>query len=147
VAVMSVATAVFVMPVILRLLGRKINRWHVPGVPTIKPDHSGGTGYRLSRAIQRRPLVAAVGSAVLLLALAAPVVGLRLGYSDDGNLSEATTARRAYDLLSEGFGPGFNGTIVVGMSLDNSSDATASEAIRERLTEVGGIAGVSPVIF
>ena len=69
--------------------------------------------YRLSRVVQSRPWLFAVGGTVVLLVLAAPVLGLRLGFSDEGNFAEETTTRRAYDLISEGFGPGANGPLLV----------------------------------
>jgi putative drug exporter of the RND superfamily len=69
--------------------------------------------YRWSRAIQRRPWLAIGTGAVALAVLASPVVGLRLGVADEGNADEGTRTRRAYDLLAEGFGAGFNGPLVV----------------------------------
>src|SRR5690606_11798168 len=69
--------------------------------------------YRWSRIIQRRPLVFALGAAALLIVLAIPTGNLRLGFSDESNLDEDTTTHRAYTLLSEGFGPGFNGTMLL----------------------------------
>ena len=62
--------------------------------------------YRLSRVVQSRPWLFAVGGTVVLLVLATPALGLRLGFSDEGNFAEDTTTRKAYDLISEGFGPG-----------------------------------------
>src|SRR5690606_40366381 len=67
--------------------------------------------YRWSRLIQRRPWPAFVLGTVLLVVLAVPITGLRLGFSDEGNFAETTTTRRAYDLLADGFGPGANGPL------------------------------------
>ena len=67
--------------------------------------------YRWSRVIQHRPWTAVVIGVAALVALALPVLGLRLGFSDEGNYPEDTTTRQAYDLLAEGFGPGFNGPL------------------------------------
>ncbi len=53
-----------------------------------------------------------LGAGILLI-LTAPVLGLRLGFSDEGNYAEETTTRQAYDILAEGFGPGFNGPFLV----------------------------------
>ena len=69
--------------------------------------------YRWSRLVQAHPWASIlIGSAVLLV-MALPVLSLRLGFSDESNYSEETTTRRAYDLLVEGFGPGFNGPLIV----------------------------------
>ena len=63
--------------------------------------------------ITRRPRAAAAAGTLLLVLLALPVLGLRLGMPDDGNDAKGTTTRVAYDRLAEGFGPGFNGPLVL----------------------------------
>ena len=62
--------------------------------------------------VQRRPWPFAIGALALLLILAAPALGMRLGFPDAGNDPPDTMTRQAYDLNSEGFGPGSNGNIV-----------------------------------
>src|SRR5205814_2584066 len=74
--------------------------------------------------IQRWPAWAAIGSTALLLALAAPALGLRLGASDSGNDPATQTTRHAYDLLAAGFGSGFNGPLQLAVSLP-AAGATA----------------------
>jgi RND superfamily putative drug exporter len=69
--------------------------------------------YRFSRLVQKRPWTVAISAALLLVFLALPLLGLRLGFSDEGNFREGTTTREAYDLLAEGFGPGFNGPLLI----------------------------------
>ena len=69
--------------------------------------------YLWSRFVQAHPWsMLFVGSAVLVL-LAAPVFSLRLGFSDEGNFAPETSTRKAYDLMAEGFGPGFNGPLTI----------------------------------
>jgi uncharacterized membrane protein YdfJ with MMPL/SSD domain len=58
-----------------------------------------------------------VAATIVLLVLAVPALDLELGQNDVGALSEATTARKAYDLLSEGFGPGQNGPLLIATKL------------------------------
>ena len=105
------ALAVTLLPAILGFVGTTIDRLHVPfvGRATDAPRLS----FRWSRVVQRRPWPAAVAGLAVLLALAAPVLGLRLGFPDAGNGPDSLTSRRAYDLLTEGFGPGINGTLLV----------------------------------
>jgi putative drug exporter of the RND superfamily len=78
--------------------------------------------YRWSRSIQHRPWPFAIGTVVVLLALAAPLTSIRLGFGDNGNYPADTTVRKAYDLLAEGFGPGTNGPLLVVVQGDAAND-------------------------
>ena len=66
----------------------------------------------------------------MLLALAAPVLGLRLGFPDAGNGPDSLTSRRAYDLLTDGFGPSFNGHLLVAADLSAGGSASDLETLR-----------------
>ncbi|MDG2028299.1 MAG: MMPL family transporter [Acidimicrobiales bacterium] len=85
--------------------------------------------YRWSRVVQSRPWTGALVGTILLLILTAPVLGLRLGFSDESNYGEGTTTRRAYDLVTEGFGPGFNGQFLVAARMNDTADPTAAMAV------------------
>jgi RND superfamily putative drug exporter len=74
---------------------------------------TGGFWYRWSRAVQRRPLPFAVVAVVLVGALAIPFFSMRLAFTDSGNDPSGSTTRQAFDLLARGFGPGFNGPLVL----------------------------------
>jgi RND superfamily putative drug exporter len=76
--------------------------------------------------VQRRPWTAAVVGAAVLIALASPALGLRLGFPDAGNDREGTTTRAAYELVSKGFGPGANSPLLLAAELPRSNDATAA---------------------
>ena len=69
--------------------------------------------YRWSRIVQRRPWVAFAGGALVLLIITLPLLSLRFGFPDEGNNPKEQTSRQAYDLLSAGFGPGFNGPLLL----------------------------------
>ena len=58
-------------------------------------------------------MAAVIIGVAVLVTLALPLFGLRLGFSDEGNYPSDTTTRKAYDLLAEGFGPGFNGALIL----------------------------------
>lgn len=105
---------------------------------------AGAAWRRLGAAVQRRPLAALTVAVVALLALAAPALDLRLGMADAGNDAPDATSRKAYDLLSEGFGPGFNGPLVVVTDGGEQGAEAAAGAAAERLAGVEGIAGVTP---
>ncbi len=106
--------------------------------------------YRWSRAIQQRPLLAVAGGATVLLILAAPVLDMRLGWSDEGNYPEESLTRQAYDLMAEGFGDGVNGPLLITVVPGGptpSAEAPSDEALaalRQALIETPGVAGVTP---
>jgi len=100
--------------------------------------------YRWSRVIQRRPWVAATGGTAVLLLLAAPVLSLRLGFSDESNFAEDTTTRQAYELLVDGFGPGFNGPFLLVAQLPDGTDLDGLDAVTDAAATDPGVAFVSP---
>jgi RND superfamily putative drug exporter len=100
--------------------------------------------YRWSRVIQHRPWTAVVIGTVALLLLAAPVTSLRLGFSDESNFAEDTTTRQAYDLLVEGFGPGFNGPLLLVADVPDGIDPAALQAVTDAVAADPGVAFVSP---
>ena len=106
------------------------------------------TAYRWSRVIQHRPWPAAIGGALVLLILALPVLALRLGFSDESNFAEDTTTKQAYDLLVDGFGPGFNGPLLLVAELPAGTDpgCTRSRAGRGRGRPRGGVRGTARVL-
>jgi RND superfamily putative drug exporter len=147
VVALSVVVAIVVLPAILGLVGTSIDKWSIPFLAASAHESETGVGYRLSRAIQKRPLVFFVLSLGILLMLAAPVLTMRLGSSDAGNRPASSTTRRAYDLLSEGFGPGFNGPVLVGFNLDAPGSAAAVEAVLPVIGSEDGVAAVSGPSF
>ena len=102
------------------------------------------TAYRWSRVIQRHPVVAALAGVVILLALAVPFFSLRLAFSDEGNYPEDTTTRQAYDLLALGFGPGFNGPMLLATEIPEGTDPAALEGVTDALAADEGVAFVTP---
>ncbi|MDQ3641648.1 MAG: MMPL family transporter, partial [Actinomycetota bacterium] len=102
--------------------------------------------YRWSRFIQHRPWQTAIAGALALLVLSIPVLSMRLGFSDEGNYDRKTTTRKAYDLLAQGFGPGFNGTFILAAELPPGTDPGRLTAISDALAADPGVAFVSPAI-
>ena len=147
VVAVSVAIALFVQPAILRLAGHNIDRWRVPLLPTISREGYAGFGYRLSRLIQRAPLPALMASFGVLIILAIPLLRVQLGSSDAGTNPTGFTSRRAYDLLSQGFGPGFNGPIIVAVRVDDLRAVPAVDALPSEIKRMRGVASVSPVQY
>ena len=102
--------------------------------------------YRLSRVVQSRPWLFAIGGTVVLLVLAAPVLSLRLGFSDEGNFGQDTTTRKAYDLISEGFGPGANGPLLVVAAVSGPQQVSALNDLSGALNRTEGVAFASPAV-
>jgi putative drug exporter of the RND superfamily len=118
VLVMMLAS-ITLLPALLSMLGPKVDRLRIPFLGrTLKAEgDSNSPAARWSHGVQRRPWLAAIGATVLLLALAAPALGMRLGFPDAGNDPPNTMTRQAYDLQTAGFGPGTNGPLVIAAKL------------------------------
>ena len=101
--------------------------------------------FRWSRWVQRHPGISLVAGTGVLVLLALPVLGLRLGFADEGNYPTDTTTRRAYDLLAEGFGPGFNGPLTL-VTRVTPADLPVVEQVSQALATTPGIAQVTPAI-
>ena len=95
--------------------------------------------YRWSRAVQHHPVRSLVAGVVFLGILAVPVLSLRLGFSDEGNASKGTDTRIAYDLLAEGFGPGFNGPLLLAAELPEGTDLASLAPITTALQGTEGV--------
>jgi RND superfamily putative drug exporter len=147
VVALSVVVAILVLPAILRLAATHIDRWRLPLLSASADESEHGFGYRLSRFIQHAPIAGLVVALSLLLVLAIPMLHIDLGASDSGNNPESFTSRRAYDLLSQGFGPGFNGPILVGVRIDNPDAVGAVERLPSTLGQVEGVAVALPAEF
>ena len=103
--------AVSLLPAILAILGRRVDRFSIPKLRyTVGGEH--GLWYRFSRLIQRAPIFWLALSTAILLALAIPALDISMGISDDGNRPESRTSRRAFDLISEAYGPGVNAALI-----------------------------------
>ncbi|MEP7047750.1 MAG: MMPL family transporter [Ilumatobacteraceae bacterium] len=99
--------------------------------------------YRWSRVIQHRPWPAFAGGAIALLVLASPLLSIHLGFTDSGVLKKDQTTRRAYDLVAEGFGPGFTGPLAL-VSADPKMTAGLAAQVDTVLKSDKGIAFATP---
>ena len=102
-----------VLAVLVLVIGTFVPALHEPLAPRPPRDPRTTIWYRYSHFVQRRPWPIAIGGLLILVVLAIPVKDLRLGFSDEGNFPKRTTTRQAYDLLATGFGPGFNGPLLL----------------------------------
>ncbi|MEE1929475.1 MMPL family transporter [Streptomyces sp. TRM 70351] len=150
--VIAVLVALTLVPAALGLVGKRIYGRKVrqanpgTGVPLRTADTKPGLGSRWAGFTLRRPVTVLLVSVLGLGALALPVSSMTLGLPDEGNQPTSTTQRRAYDLVAEGFGPGFNGPLVVVVDLADAADGGGPQAVAERVREtVAGTDGVVTV--
>ncbi|SDS97822.1 MMPL family transporter [Jiangella sp. DSM 45060] len=127
------------LPSLLTVFGKRIEKRILAHAQRSKRQ-PGARWRRLADAVRRRPLPPLVAAVAILLALSAPAPGMRLGFADAGNEDASATSRQAYDLLAEGFGPGFNGPLIV--LAEGASDGGA--ALASTLEQADGVAGVVP---
>ena len=100
--------------------------------------------FRWSRNIQRRPWIwLGIGTGILVV-LSIPIFGLHLGFSDEGNYPEESTTRQAYDLVAEGFGPGYNGPFILAVDIESPADAAVVPALADAVAAVDGVDRVNP---
>jgi RND superfamily putative drug exporter len=128
----------------MRLLSRRERR-QLDGHGA-QDGHGSGFWARWSALVARRPVLLALAAAVLMLVLAGPYLSLRLGLSDAGNDVAGTTTRKAYDMLASGFGPGFNGPLVlVATQSGSSADQAALLRVEGALGKQPGVVAVAPL--
>jgi RND superfamily putative drug exporter len=135
-----VAASVTLLPATLAFAGRRVDRLHIPGLGRSLKTGGGTLATRWSHIIQRRAVTAAVAGSVVLMALAAPVLGIRWGFPDEGNSPAGSTTRQAYELVTRGFGAGANGPLVVAAELPNGG----LDELTRSFDETPGVAFTTP---
>jgi RND superfamily putative drug exporter len=144
----TMTASLTLLPALLGFAGRNIERLHVPFVSKNQRAYDTTRWYRWSRFIQHRPWIAATSGLAVLLALAAPVLGMRLGFPDAQNDPKSYTTHQAYDLLADGFGPGFSAPLVLTVQGASGDELlTSSDAVGMELAEVSGVALVSSAVI
>ena len=147
----SVLIAITLMPAALSLVGHRVDRWRVPFLHSTEGVDPKSGWYRLSKQIQKRPLPYMLGATALLLVLASPILDMRLGFTDAGNGSTELRTRRAYDLLAQGFGPGFNGPLIIVADFEDEPDAATRERLANEsaaaIGEANNVVQVAPPVF
>jgi RND superfamily putative drug exporter len=142
----TMIAALTLLPALLTIAGRRVDRLRIPGLGKRTPSTAEDTRwFRWSREIQRRPILSAVLSGALLLALCIPTLSLRLGSNDAGTDPSGSSTREAYDLLAEGFGPGFNGPFAMVGALPGKGEDQALVTLRNTLRDEEGVAKVTPI--
>src|SRR3954469_7812770 len=126
------------------ILGTRIGR-RIKKAKAHSADEETGFSARWSGFVARRPLPVAIAALAILLALAAPALHMRLATSDASTYKKSDTSRVAYDLLKQGFGPGFNAPLLLAVELPNKDQAPLAK-IAAALKAQDGIAAVLPPV-
>jgi putative drug exporter of the RND superfamily len=144
VVLVTVLAAITLLPALLGLLRYRVysRRDRRRGRYQSSMSHSP-TAARFARTVGRRPVRWLTGSTLVLLALAAPALGMSIGQSDAGNEAQSNTVRRAYDLTAAAFGPGANGPLTVAVDLDKTGAGAHLEQLVRDITDTTNVAHVS----
>ncbi|WP_410600642.1 MMPL family transporter [Amycolatopsis sp. lyj-90] len=131
----TMLASVTLLPALLSLFGRRLEK----GIRkhAAKREHGKAWG-KLGDAVQRRPMVPLAIGLLVLVGLSLPALGMRLGFADAGTNPETSTTRKAYDLMSEGFGPGFSEPLII---VTENGDGVA---LQRKLEATPGIAKATP---
>ncbi|WP_369194493.1 MMPL family transporter [Streptomyces djakartensis] len=152
----AVLIALTMVPALLGYAGRRVKpmgqKGRLPGRAKARDESDGpakpakpNLGTRWASFVVRRPLAVLLLGVVGLGAAAVPAADLELGLPDDGSQPTSTTQRRAYDLLSEGFGPGFNGPLMVVVDAKGSDDPKAAfTAVGDEIKGLKDVVTVTP---
>ena len=147
VVLFSMVIAVTLLPACLAFAGRHIDRWSIPHRSDRSAEGHRTFAARWADHVGRRPWRYAIASLVALLAISVPVLDLEMGFADDSNTADDATEHLAYDLLTDGFGPGFNGPYTVVVDLGASADRAPLTSIATAIAADPGVAAVQPPLI
>ena len=133
-------------------IASQLTRFIVPALRIAIPhraqnDHQNTIWWRWSRVVQRKPWVSFLASSLFLVVLTVPMFSIRLGFGDAGNAPKTADVRKAYDMLSEGFGPGFSGPLYLVVTGDTVNEPEKMKSFLSVVNTTPGIAyaGVAPM--
>ena len=143
----TMTAAVTLIPALLGMIGmRVLSRRERRRLAENGPSDPKLEGFwpRWAQRVQDNKVPFAIAALVVMLALAIPALGLRLGSSDAGQDPPSSTTRKAYDLLAQGFGAGFNGTFqIVARTPNGKADLPKVQKLADALDDTKGLAAVS----
>ncbi|HEY3833379.1 MAG TPA: MMPL family transporter [Acidimicrobiia bacterium] len=148
---LAVLIAITLVPAMLGFAGENIDKLSIPGMKVSTGEDAEverSSSGRFAKAITDHPVPYLVVGIAIVGLLATPLLAIRLGLPDDGSKPTNSTQHQSYEILSEGFGPGFNGPLTVVVDLDHPSDASAAlKAIDSIASNDADVAAVAaPVI-
>ena len=145
--VVAVLAALTLMPALVATAGPHINSLRVRQPPTVAQSKQGAWA-KWAADIAKHPALAGLAALAILLPLTIPLLSLSLGQEDVAALSTSTTARRAYDLISENFGPGVNGPLIVAVKLGTPAKSATDPrlaTLQKDVSSTKGVAALTPI--
>src|SRR5262249_36176841 len=120
------------LPALMALAGKHINSLALPKRlrPSEDPDKEGIWGH-WANFVTRHPLIPMALAAAILIPLIIPVLSLQFGQENIGQTASSTMERKAYDLMSQGYGPGFNGPLLVAVAMTPAAKADPAVIAQE----------------
>jgi RND superfamily putative drug exporter len=142
VVAVTMVASLTLLPALLGFVGHNVDKLRLPGTGRVK-DPRTTAGYRWGRLLQRHPWPFVAIGLVTLLALAVPVLSIRLGSSDASNTPTSQTTRRAYDLKAQGFGAGASGPLVLAAQIRGPADLPTLQKLTTALAATPGVTQAS----
>jgi RND superfamily putative drug exporter len=145
----TVVSALTFLPALLGFFGRRVltrkQRRALQAGELATSDESPLWG-RWAQRLQRHPVVLAAAAAIVMLVLAAPFLSMRLGSSDAGSDPTSSTTRKAYDLLAQGFGPGFNGPLQLVAQTPTAEQQAAFKRVVDAVAKTPEVVAATPPV-
>ncbi len=146
--VVAVIAALTLLPATLAITGKHVNSLRVrPAYDPEKAKH--GLWAKWAADIAKRPVIAGLAALAILIPLMIPITSLTLGQQDNAALSTSTTARQAYDYISQNFGPGVNGPLLVAVKLGTPAQNGAQDPrltkLQQDVKSTSGVVNVTPI--
>ena len=151
----TVLAAITLLPALFGLLGlRVLSRGQRRRLRSAWPDHAGSTGStgstgsgsglwaRWARAVPRFAAVLAATAVAVMVVVSLPVLHLRLGFADASNDPTSSTSYKSYEMLADGFGPGFSEPLLLVAQTQSAADRAALDRLDRALAAVPGVAAV-----
>ncbi len=142
--VLSILAALTLMPALLSLAGRRIDRLALPFIKAEQKEDPAHPNLwrRWAQMIVRHRIISLIASLLVLAVLIVPARGLWLGQQDNGSFPTNTQARIAYDLLDAGFGPGANATLLVAVAINSTNQSEVQSQLTTLQSDLGKASGV-----
>ncbi|MDP1395150.1 MMPL family transporter [Lysinibacillus capsici] len=142
---LAILVAIILVPAILGIMGHKIgpNRKNTFLKKLTSRKNKSNTWWDI---VTKRPLIVTIIGIVLLLVLSTPFFHMELGLPDNGTKSEDTIERRAYDLLSEGYGPGYHASLIVLLKAEDLKNEEELLVVSKEIEKIDNVKYISPPI-